>query len=107
MLHLSISLSSSQRLRLQAPSELIFLSPSPSGFTAESALISIPGLQRAVGESFDKRVECFIPPCYSEVNYRCNQFHATRRRFYDGGEENGGLQFYQDELYVLITVRSL
>lgn len=56
---------------------------------------------------FDKRVECFIPPCYSEVNYRCNQFHATLRWFYDDGEENGGLHFYLSELYIIITVRSL
>lgn len=92
---------------LRSPFELIFLSPSLSGFTAESLLILIPGLQRAVREQFDKRVECFIPPCYSEVNYRCNQFHATLRWFYDDGEENGGLHFYLSELYIIITVRSL
>lgn len=85
---------------------LIFLSLSLSSFTAESRLILIPGLQRAVGEWFDKGVECFILPRYSEVNYRCNQFHATRQWFYDVGKENGGLQVYLNELYIIITMRS-
>lgn len=75
---------------------LIFISASLSGFTAESPLILIPALQRAVGEWFEKGVECFIPPCDSKVNYRCNQFHATRQRFYDVEKENGGLQFQSE-----------
>lgn len=70
-----------------------------SGCTAEPPPLLILGLQRTLGECLDKGVEGFIPPRYSEVNYRYNnQFHATRQRFYDVGEENGGLQFYLNEL---------
>lgn len=68
--------------------------PLLSGCTAEPPRLLILGLRRTLGEGFDKGVECFIPPRYSEVNYRYNnQFHATRQRFYDVGDENGGLRF--------------
>lgn len=48
---------------------LIFPLPLLSGCTAEPPRLLIPGLQRTLGECFDKGVESFIPPCYSEVNY--------------------------------------
>lgn len=57
---------------------LILPLPLLSGCTDEPPQLLIPGLQRTLGESFDKGVESFIAPRHSSVNYRHNnQFHAT------------------------------
>lgn len=74
---------------------LIFQLPLLSGCTAEPPQLLIPGLQRTLGECFDKGVGSFIPPHHSEVNYRYNnQFHATRQRFYVDGEEKWRLALF-------------
>lgn len=93
---LSINLKCSQLKTTVSICHLYSYQPLHLASHAESPLILIPALQRAVGEWFEKGVECFIPTCNSKVNYRCNQFHETRQWFYDVEQGNGGLQFQSE-----------